>query len=234
MNAAQRRDWLMTVAECFPELRLAPLGELLEALDAAAPGAAWEGGVCAGTQGKTLAVRCFGEAADYPAWRRSAAAILKLDLEDAGAAPSDSFPWLSLAWNASTGEPARVSVGSGRHASVFSGGSRKPAKVLFRPERYAPLAMEDAGLAKVLADFDGLCPIGDLVFQFAADGPGEPRTLPAWALRLKEPLEWPLFVRLDLPAAFAAEASQLSFFLLERRVTELGFDAEKLWAYFRE
>ena len=233
MNAAQRRDWLDAVSECFPQLNLASLSALLLGLDGIADGGVWEGGVCSRPDGKILAVRYFGGGSDYSAWKRAAGGILKLELDGGGPPPADGLPWLVLEWDTVAGEPARICAGSGFGGRVFIPREKKSIQIMFRPERYTSKVMEDPGLAKVLADFNALCPIRDLVFQFA-DGVGKREARPAWALRLKEPLAWPLFVRLDLAGAFAAESAQLSFFLLDRRVAEMGFDAENLWAFFRE
>jgi len=229
MKPAQRRDWLSVVSECRPDWKLAPLAALLEGLDAAAPETVWEGGVCGRPGAKTLAVRAFGAPA-----RKEAAGLLKIAVDEDAPPPAAGLPWLILEWDAAGGGPARAAFFSGDRATVFAGAAKKPVEILHRPSRYAPRTMEDPALAKVLSEFDVLCPVRDLVFRFAADGLAKPRALPSWSLRLRRPVAWPLFARLDMAAAFAAESSQLAFFVQERRVTELGFEEGTPWAYFRE
>jgi hypothetical protein len=129
------------------------------------------------------------------------------------------LPSRTVVWDAAEDRPARV--GPDRN-------------IQFKPDRYSPKSIEDPALAKVLADFDALCPIRDLVFRFSSAGSGKSQPLPSWSLRLKDPLAWPLFLRLDMAASFAAESSQFSFFLLDRRVSELEFDGGAIWVYFRE
>jgi hypothetical protein len=217
VNASQRRDWLKILSECFPEWKLEGLDELLVRLDGAAEGGVWEGGLCSRPESKAVAVRYFGADGSAADWRRAAGESLGLPLE--GRAPAaDGLPWLTLLWDADAGRPARVG----------------PGATLFKPGRYSRRAIEDAALARVLAEFDALCPIRDLVFQFPAEGPGKDRPLPGWSLRLERPLAWPLLARLDMAAPFSAESSRLAFLLLNLRVTELEFDGDRVWAYFRE
>ncbi|MFI5351293.1 MAG: hypothetical protein ACHQ2Z_17240, partial [Elusimicrobiota bacterium] len=178
----------------------------------------WEGGFCAGLEAKTLAIRDFGTGGGFGAWKRAAGEALKMDVGENVSPPADGLPWLSLVWDAAADRPLRVG----------------PGAVILKPAPYEARAIADAALAKILADFDALCPIRDLVFQFSSADPRKSQPLPAWSLRLKTPLPWPLFVRVDMAAPFAAESSQLSFFVLNRRVTELEFEGKKLWAYFRE
>src|SRR6185312_581190 len=75
---------------------------------------------------------------------------------------------------AAGGGPARAAFFSGDRATVFAGAAKKPVEILHRPSRYAPRTMEDPALAKVLSEFDVLCPVRDLVFRFAADGLAKP------------------------------------------------------------
>jgi hypothetical protein len=239
MNAIERQDWLQAVSESRPKLRLGPLIKLLARLDGAATGGFWEGGVSGRPGGQRLAVRYFGESRNYSSWRRAAGPLL--ELPDAGKheAPTDGFPWASLVWNAAAGKLERAALLSrtsgsrGTNAVIRADGEKKPRASLFETEPYSSRTIVDEGLAKVLGAFDAQCPIRDLVYQFSAKGSGPRRPLPAWSLRLKDPVSWPLFLRLDLAGSFAAESSRLSFLLLDRRVSELSFEGETLWAFFR-
>jgi hypothetical protein len=218
MNSVQRQDWLKTVEECRPAWRLAGLSPLLARWDGAAAGGVWEGGISNRPESKTLAVRYFGKDSEFPAWKRAASEIGG-DCAVGDAPARGGLPWLTVVWDAAEDRPARVGPS---------------LQTLSKPDRFDPRAIEDPALAKVLADFHALCPIRDLVFQFSAAASGESRPLPSWSLRLAEPLAWPLFLRLDMAASFAAESSQFSFFLLDRRVSELEFEGGAIWAYFRE
>ena len=217
MNGAQRRDWLKTVSECSPEWRLDGLTAVLARLDEDVAGGTWEGGVCNRPEAKTVAVRYFGTNGDFEAWKRALSGISEVSAGVGAHPPAGGLPWLTIVWDAAAGRLERVG----------------PGKILYKPCRYSRREIEDAAQAQVLADFDALCRIRDLVFQFSA-GPGKPRPLGGWSLRLERPLAWPLFARLEMAASFAAESSRLSFFLLDRRVRELEFDGERIWAYFGE
>lgn len=52
-----------------------------------------------------------------------------------------------------------------------------------------------------------------------------------WSLVPRQAIPWPLWLRLDVAAAFTADSTRLSFLALNRRVTELRFEGERLWAW---
>jgi hypothetical protein len=244
MNAVERRDWLKAVSESLPRWRLGALNKLLAGLDVDAPGGFWEGGMCGRSGDRVLALRYFGGPGDFARWRLAAGRLL--DLPGAGEAepPTDGFPWVTLVWNGATGGlvravllsrvPGARGAGASAHWSLTrAAGRKKPETSLLNPDRYSPRTIGDARLAKALDEFGAHCPIRDVVYQFSIAPSGKRRPLPAWSLRLKDPVAWPRFLRLDLASSFTAESTLLSFLLLDRRVSELAFEGETLWAFFR-
>lgn len=226
MNAAERNEWLAVVAECAPDGRAAGLNALLSRLDAVCEGGIWEGAACSRAGAAVVAVRWFGAGTGYAAWRGKAAKVLRR--KDAEAlAPPDGFPWLTLTWDTARDALLSARLPARARGSVFAG------EIQLKSEKNFSKMVGDAALSKVLDDFALHAPIRDLVFQFAPGASGKSAALPAWSLRLDQPLPWPSLLRLDLAGAFSASSSQSSFFVLDRRVTELVFEGETIWAYFR-
>ncbi|UPT75783.1 MAG: hypothetical protein M0D55_08985 [Elusimicrobiota bacterium] len=138
---------------------------------------------------------------DYGAWSKKAAEAFAAK---AGAAPRPGSPWLVVDWDLKAGKAAAVKIG---------GASPKPGR--FKPGFFGEPALDSA-----LADFAALCPVSG----FAHDGA-------SWSLTLEKPPRWPLFARTDVSAAFTPLSSQLALLLIDRKVTELSFDGEALWAH---
>lgn len=113
---------------------------------------------------------------------------------------------LDAAWDLETGLPL-----GGEPFSPAPSGKARP----FKAGVFGEPALDQA-----LADFAALCPVASMTLR--AGG---------WSLALADPPRWPLFARCDIAAAFAPSSSQLALFLLDRRVTELSFDGEALWAH---
>ena len=244
MNLVERRDWLKAVSESLPRWRLGALNKLLAGLDVDAQGGFWEGGMCGRSGARVLALRYFGAPGDFARWRRAAGRLLELPGAVEAEPPMDGFPWATFVWNAATGGLERAALlsrvsgargaGASAHWSLTrAAGRKKPATLLLSPDRYSPRTIGDARLAKALDEFGALCPIRDLVYQFSVAPSGKRRPLPSWSLRLKDPVAWPRFLRLNLADSFTAESSLLSFLQLDRRVSELAFEGETLWAFFR-
>jgi hypothetical protein len=94
------------------------------------------------------------------------------------------------------------------------------ARRALRPGRFKAGVFGEPALDRALEEFSLLCPLESMSLEE-----------PGWSLRLAGGLRWPLFARCDLSAAFTPDSAQRALFLLDRRVTELSFDGEALWAH---
>ena len=163
------------------------------------------------------------------AWKK--ACLKTFALEGPGPeSPRAGFPWLTAAWDLKTGSwtAARL-CGAAAGAKLkagqalawdFTAGGKAPLRRLLAPSTFAAGAFKEPVLDRALEDFSLLAPLASLSVEE-----------PGWSLRLERPLRWPLFARCDVSASFTPHSSQLALFLLDRRVTELSFDGEALWAH---
>lgn len=184
----------------------------------------WESSV-SGLGPMLAGLRFFG-AGDYGAFKKAAAKAfgLKAVLPES---PALGFPWLSVSWDLGTGRRLALRVfGAGRpgQADAFDYGRKgeQLRRVPLKPKRFDPGIFEEPALERALTDFTSLCPAESLTVEPSG-----------WALKLEKPLRWPMFARCDVSAAFTPSSSQLALFLLDRKVTELTFDGEALWAHCR-
>ncbi len=115
-------------------------------------------------------------------------------------------PRLDATWDLTTGRP----IGGAPFSPAAPG----------RRVRFKAGLFGEPALDKVIADFAALCPVDSMVLREVG-----------WSLVLASPPRWPLFARCDIAAVFTPSASQLALFLLDRRVSELSFDGEALWAH---
>ena len=229
MNAVEARDWLETVADCFPDFRIGEPLRVLGRLEDAAGAGIWEGGACSGGLNR-LELRYIGAGAGYAGFARAALRCFCPQDPPPFAAPEPGRPWLGLVWDARSGALEELSVygrARGRAvAAVYRGlpedPAAKPALLGLQPVALGPGQAARRRLSRDLASFARLSPFGEASLE------GD-----ALSLRLEAPLAWPLFVRHDLAAPFQPHASQLSLFLLNRRVSELRFRGAEVWAYFR-
>jgi hypothetical protein len=95
--------------------------------------------------------------------------------------------------------------------------------VSFHSEPFRPGGLGNPALEKALSDFSSLHEVSGTTISKAS----------GWSLRLERGAPFPDFLRCDLSAAFTAHSSQLALLLLDRLVTEVSFEGESLWAYFR-
>lgn len=224
MNAKERIEWTKAVGACVPGADVKAMLAAGEALDG--PGR-WEVSVRGGGL-HAVGLRFFGSG-DHPAWARTALAPFGLDGPVPGP-PAAGFPWLSAAWDLKTGRWTSVRLcGAARGVKLkagqalawdFKAGGEAPVRRVLSPVPFKAGAFKEPVLDRALEDFSRLCPLASLSLES-----------PGWALRLARPPRWPMFARCDLSAAFTPAGSQLALFLLDRRVTELSFDGEALWAH---
>jgi hypothetical protein len=221
VNRKERQEWIRAVGACLPDAEIRPMLKAADALDDACAGR-WEASV-SGLGPKLAGLRFFGSA-DYAAFKKAAAEAfaLKAVLPEA---PAAGFPWLAASWDLGTGRRIALRLfgagARGQAAAVDYGPKGQLAKrVALRPARFDARIFEEPALERALAEFHRLCPASSLTIEPSG-----------WALKLESPLRWPLFARCDLSAAFAPSSSQLALFLLDRKVTELTFDGEALWAH---
>lgn len=238
---AAARCWLDAAAESAPELKLRGLLELRRRLSALCPEGRWEGAVGSAGGLARLGARFTGPEDRFAAWLPEAAALLDLRLPEAAAAPAAGVPWLSLIWDGERGAVESCSLAgraaeSGRAGSSGSwsfeaGGAAErvlSSRTAFEPALIRGLPVEDA-----FSKLAGLWPLRWLVSESSVDAAGRLTPRLAWSLVGREPLPWPLLLRLDLAAPFAAASSALSFVALDRPVAEIAFRKESLWAYFK-
>jgi hypothetical protein len=220
MNVKERVEWTKALRACFPGLQTDNMTSAAEAIPT--PGR-WEVSVRGGAL-NAAGLRFFGEG-DYAAFRKEAAKAFVLG-NSGPDSPADGFPWLIASWDLATGQWASVRLtglekgGKQVFAWEFSQTAKIPKKRLLKPAPFKPGAFGDMALDKALADFAKLCPVSTLSLEE-----------PGWSLKLAAPPRWPMFARCDISAAFTPLSSQLALFLLDRRVTELSFDGEALWAH---
>lgn len=226
MNVKERDAWIAAVGACVPAASIGRLKEAVAALDAAGPGR-WEASV-SGRGLRATGLRFFG-AGDYARFR--AACTSAFGLKKPGpAAAREGWPWLSAAWDLKTGrwtalrffgarEGTRLAPGQALAFDYAPGGRAAPPRRLERAP-YQAGVFGEAVLDGALEDFAALCPLESLAVERSG-----------WSLRLSRGLRWPLFARCDLAAAFAPVSSRLALLLLDRKVTELSFDGEALWAH---
>jgi hypothetical protein len=226
VNAKERVEWLKAVRACFPEHDTRGVAAAAQALEG--PGR-WEVSVRGGGL-HVIGLRFFGSG-PYAPWREACARAFSLGGAALPTAPREGFPWLTAAWDLRTGDwtALRLTGADGSKLKAgralawdFKRGEPTPAIVAVDPKPFKPGVFKEPALDAALADFAALCPIGSMAIE---DG--------GWSLRLAQGLRWPLFARCDLSAAFTPDSSQLALFLLDRRVTELSFDGDALWAHCR-
>lgn len=224
MNAKERIEWVKAVGACQPGSDVSDLLAAGAALDG--PGR-WEVSVC-GAGPHAVGLRFFG-AGDHAAWR--AACVKTFALHGAGpAAPREGFPWLSAAWDLRSGRRTSLRLCGGAAGVKLKPGQSlawdyataggAPRRRLLDPVPFKKGLFGEPALDGALEDFSRLSPLSSLSVE-----------APGWSLRLERPLRWPMFARSELSAAFTPSSSQLALFLLDRRVTELSFDGEALWAH---
>ncbi len=224
MNSKERVELIKALGACYPGLQTGPMAAASEAVDG--PGR-WEASVRGGELNRA-GLRFFGTG-DYPAWRRACASAFVLG-NSGPAAPREGFPWLSATWDLQSGqwstvrligeEPGSKLKNGQALAWDFSQTAKIPKKRLLRPAPFKAGAFGEPALDAALADFSALCPVSTLSLEDSG-----------WSLRLAHGARWPQFARCDVSAAFTPQSSQLALFLLDRRVSELSFDGEALWAH---
>jgi hypothetical protein len=239
-KTVERRGWLRGAAECFPRLKLDGLLLLRNQVDVLAPGGSWQGGLGSAAGFKRPGLKYFGGGQDFAPWAAACARVLRLNLDDAKTPPPEGFPWLELYWDAESGKLQSAAVlarpkgeaGAQKAVrSVFPAGG--PARrMLLSRARFSPELFSEVGLEDSFRQFDALCPVSGLVSECAIGEGGALTPSHAWSLQVRKAIPWPQFMRLDVCAPFSAAASQLSFILLDREVTEIGFTTDALWAWF--
>jgi hypothetical protein len=227
MNAKERLDWVKAVGACVPDADTGAMASTAEALDGAG-GGRWE--VSVGGRGlHSVGLRFFG-AGPYAPWRAACAKAFSLGKAALPDAPRPSFPWATAAWDLKTGRWTALRLCGGMAGAKlkpgqalawdFTSGKTAPARRLLNQVAFRAGVFKEPVLDRALEEFSRLAPLAEMSIEDSG-----------WSLRLERPLRWPLFARCDMSAAFAPNSSQLALFLLDRRVTELSFDGEALWAH---
>lgn len=239
MSQTARDEWLRAVSRIFPGLKLKALRRSLERLDFRISSGRWEGGVLGNSAGKRLSLRYTGEAENFPAWSKAVRGALRLDLPPGERPPAPGFSWLSLTWDCSKDESEELRLLSRPHGKesarrqkcriVLAGGAVRLAALC--PGRFSAKNLFPPELAKAFADFERLVPISQFVAESRVQGDGRLKPSRAWSVRFSSPVPWPRLAGLDFAAPFAGESSRLSFLMLGRKVSELRFDGEQVWAY---
>lgn len=240
MTLKELGQFMRAALDCFPGLQGEALCQASRGLEELAPGGRWEAGLSGAWGFERLALRRFGDedAGAFRAWSVRAAQLLGRGLAEGFLqGPARGFPWLEACWNLRSGEPC-FSRFLGRAerspdcvlASHWGPGGERRTRLAAGP--FSPGVFAQPALDKALADLSRLCPIKDWVREtsLGEEEPGAPTQ--RWALRLREPLPWPAFLRLDVAAGFSAHASQSCLLVLDREVRELLFDGDALWAFF--
>lgn len=225
MNSKERVEWQKAVGACCPDLDLGPMTAASEALERAAPGR-WE--ISVGGGGLHLAgLRYHGtRESDFPSWQAAALKAFGFGPGLLADAPPPGVPWLSASWDLRAGARTALrfyGAGSQRGSARvfdFAAGETAPTRRTLKPAAFKSGVFKEEALDRALEDFSRLCPLDTIAI---AD--------PGWSLRFAQPLRWPLFARCDVAAAFTPHSSQLGLFLLDRKVVELSFDGEALWAH---
>lgn len=224
MNAKEAGEWVKAVGACVAG---ADAREAAAAVKAFGTEGSWQASVCGRGPG-FVGLRFFG-AGSYAPWR---AACAKLFSPGSGgpSAPREGHPWLSAAWDLSTGrrtalrlcgEAAGVRLKPGQaFAWDYPADGGAPTRRLLSPAPFKTGHFGEPALDRVLADFSGLSPLRALTVEEQG-----------WSLSLAEPPRWPMFARSDVSAAFTPHSSQFALFMLDRRVAEIAFDGEALWAH---
>lgn len=217
MNRKERSEWIDALGACLAGTEVGPMRAAADALDDACAGW-WEASVC-GLGPRLAGLRFFG-AGDYAAFTKAAAKAfaLKAVLPEA---PAAGFPWLAATWDLGTGR--RLSLRFfGDGAFDFDAKGRLTRRAPIKTKRFDAGAFGDPALEKALGEFAALSPVRAMTIEPSG-----------WALKLERPVRWPMFARCDVSAAFTPSSSQFALFLLDRKVTELSFDGEALWAHCR-
>ncbi|MBI5629703.1 MAG: hypothetical protein HY921_02330 [Elusimicrobia bacterium] len=206
MNRVERDEWLRALLESFPALECGELKAFLGRLDEVCREGSWELMLSSIGPAKKLGFRYGGGSENYASWSAAAARVLGLSkMGPRCCAPAPGFPWLELVW-----DPA---------ADRFVSGSVLSAKSAGQDRAFSPGMMGHPELKAAFAALHRLHPVASMA-----------RSADWWAVRFAEPLSWPSFLALDISAPFAGHSSLLSFLLLNRRVSELKFTEDELWA----
>lgn len=226
MNKKERSEWLKAVGACLPESDVRAMASTASALDAAGAGR-WEVSVQGGGL-RLIGLRFFGTG-HHARWLK--ACRKSFSLKGPGPnAPRDGFPWLTAAWDLKTGRWTVLRLcGGARGVSLkpgqalawdFAAGVKAATRRLLNPVPFKEGIFKEPILDRAFDDFSRLSSLAALSIES-----------PGWSLRFAQPLRWPLFARCDMAASFAPQASQLALFLLDRKVAEISFDGEALWAH---
>lgn len=237
MNALERRDWLDAAAACL-KLRARKLRARLAKLDAWGSEGRWEAAFSSAGELSLVRLRYFGAGQGLEAWAAEAAALFGVAAAPQGLRPASAgLPWLTLDWDGKTDRLRCLGFfgrlpGAPANAAWLQGPGGVRRRLRFEEAAFSSKAFPEDRLKKDFAEFHALCPIASVRLEWEADDRGVWRPSRRWALRLRKPLAWPLWLRLDLAAAFAERGSQLSLLALDRKVSELAFEGDVLWSYF--
>lgn len=236
MMLKECRDWLSALQDCYARGRLGRLEEAVARVGERHPGGRWQGSVESKPGLETLRLRFLGDA-DFAVFKKTAAGVFGLP-SDGRSVPPASFPWVSFDWRVASdrlagasvyGRPPGMRLEPGQAVSL----PLKGRPVLHNPKPFAKNVARDRALGPVFADFVGLCPVREIVSEWEILESGKLTPREEWSVRLEEPVPWPRFARMNLASPFVAEASQLAYLLLNRRLTEVAFESGSLRAYFR-
>lgn len=236
MNAPQRREWLEAAGACLG-LRLRRLHRFLGKLDDLNGSLRWEAAFSPVERVSLVRLRCFEAPEPVHDWAGRAAVLFGAQAAARWAPPSAGLPRLAIDWDAEQDRPGRLGFFGRAAAGQPSQGvllepEAGPRRVRFEEVPFSSKIFPQEKLNKDVRAFHALYPIGSVRLEWEDGGGGAWRATRRWALRLKRPLAWPLFLRMDLAAAFAQSGGQLSLLALDREVSEVAFQQETPWAYF--
>lgn len=237
MNCLERREWLDGAAACL-KLRVGKLRSRLARLDDKGGAGRWEAAFSPAGELSLVRLRCFGDGEKIDDRAALAASLFGVGPIPRGLRPASAeLPCLTIDWDGKTDRLRQLGFFGRRSATAADagwflgpGGLLRHAR--FQETGFSPKAFPPGRLNKDFAEFHALCPIASVRLEWEADENDAWKPARRWALRLRKPLAWPLWLRLDLAAAFSERASQLSLLALDRKVSEIAFEEDDLWSYF--
>lgn len=239
MNLRECRQWIRGLGQCLPSLRHRGLSAVLAQRAPWEGAGRWEAGLSSADGFSRVRLRYFGaRGGGFSTFNLKAARLLGSRWGERLSVPPAGFPWLCLEWDLKRDSlvGARLYAGPGslparpQEARAIEAGG---GLVLVRPRGFHRDYLKDRALGGVLSHVARLCAIKDLVTEWeSVEEGGGWRAREGWSLRFLEGVPWPHFARLSMADPFLSRAPRLAYLLLDRKVTELGFETGALRAYF--
>lgn len=236
MNIKRGLEWLKAFGECFPRAKCRGLKSLLAGFSGEAW--RWEIGLDSADKFCRISLRCFGfpqaRALDFGRFRRRASTLVPNLLQTRPLPPPVDIPWLSLGWNLKKDALEDACLYSGvmalKPSSKYAAGIRSDGKeIILHAQPFSKGWLKDASLANA---FSGLFPVRRIVTEWEMAPGGKPVAREKWALIFQESVPWPRFICSNLADPFLPESSQMTYLLLNGRVSEISFQGGALCVYF--